>query len=99
MIDDDGSLAIGKFEAPSPTRGSVTKGEVLAMGLARDAGITTADARLVFSDGTPVALIRRFDRGATGRIPYVSAATMLQAESNDAIVHTCTARWSTCCAS
>jgi serine/threonine-protein kinase HipA len=80
VIDDDGRLSIGKF--PSVTdQTAVTKAEVLAMRLARRAGITAADARLVNSDGIPVALVRRFDRTADGaRLPYISAATMLGAD-------------------
>jgi len=81
VIDDDGRLSIGKF--PSVTdHTAVTKAEVLALQLARRAGITAADARLISSDGIPVALIRRFDRTAdNGRLPYISAATMLGADS------------------
>jgi len=87
VLDEDGSLAIGKFPSVDDTR-SVTKGEVLALRLARDAGIDAASARLVLSDATPVALIRRFDREPGGRIPYMSAATMLQANSGDPADHT-----------
>jgi serine/threonine-protein kinase HipA len=51
------------------------------MQLASASGVQVAEARLVDSDGTPVALIRRFDRTAGGgRIPYVSAATLLGAD-------------------
>jgi serine/threonine-protein kinase HipA len=77
VLDDDGQLAIGKFPSVNDER-SVTKGEVLAMQLARSSGLRVAAARLVDSDGVPVALIRRFDRTVNGgRIPYVSAATLL----------------------
>ena len=83
VIDDDGQLSIGKFPSVADER-PVTKGEVLAMRLAKRAGIDAADARLVESDGTPIALIRRFDRPAGGgRLMYVSAATMLGAEPGD----------------
>lgn len=80
VIDDDGRLAIGKF--PSVTdQTAVTKAEVLALRLAQRAGIAAAEARVVSSDGIPVALIRRFDRAANGaRLPYISAATMLGAD-------------------
>ena len=74
--DDDGRLSIGKFPSVQDQR-AVTKGEVLALRLAKRAGINAADARLVDSDGIAVALIRRFDRTAAGRIMYISAATML----------------------
>jgi serine/threonine-protein kinase HipA len=77
VVDDDGRLAIGKFPSVKDER-AVTKGEVLAMQLARASGLRVAEARLVDSDGVPVALIRRFDRTDNGeRIPYVSAATLL----------------------
>ena len=83
VIDDDGQLSIGKFPSVADER-PVTKGEVLAMRLAKRAGIDAAEARLVESDGTPVALIRRFDRPpGGGRLMYVSAATMLGAEPGD----------------
>lgn len=79
--DEDGSLAIGKFPSVQDER-AVTKGEVLAMQLAKKAGINAADTRLVDSDGVPVALVRRFDRTTDGkRILYASAATMLGVES------------------
>lgn len=77
VLDVDGHLAIGKFPSVADER-AVTKGEVLALHLARRAGITTADARLITSEGLPVAVIRRFDRlPGGGRIAYCSAATML----------------------
>ena len=80
VVDDDGRLAIGKFPSVNDER-AVTKGEVLAMQLASASGLLVAGARLVDSDGVPVALIRRFDRTVNGgRIPYVSAATLLGAD-------------------
>lgn len=87
VIDDDGMLAIGKFPSVGDAR-AVTKGEVLAMQLARKAGINAADARLVDSDGVPVAVIRRFDRTMDGRrLMYVSAATLLGADLAGAQAH------------
>lgn len=57
---------------------------MLALTLARRAGIDAAGARLIDSDGVSVAVIRRFDRHADdGRIPYVSAATMLGVDRDD----------------
>ncbi|MBN9235731.1 phosphatidylinositol kinase [Mesorhizobium hungaricum] len=90
VVDDYGRLAIGKFPSVNDDR-SVTKGEVLAMTLARKAGVDAAEARLVNSDGVPVALIRRFDRTRDGgRLMYVSAATMLGADPGDASEHSYT---------
>jgi serine/threonine-protein kinase HipA len=80
ILDQDGSLSIGKFPSVQDTR-LVTKGEVLALQLARRAGIDAASARIVDVDGTPVAVIRRFDRPASGgRLMYVSAATLVGAD-------------------
>jgi serine/threonine-protein kinase HipA len=91
VVDDDGHLSIGKFPSVSDER-AVTKGEVLAMRLARSAGIDAAEARVVMSEGVPVALIRRFDRGAAGgRLLFVSAATMLGVEATEAGPQTYTA--------
>jgi serine/threonine-protein kinase HipA len=88
--DGDGWLAIAKFPSVADQR-PVTKGEVLALTLARRAGIQAAEARLVMSDDLPVALIRRFDRLLDGsRIPYVSAATLLGVERDDPENHTYT---------
>ncbi|MEA9393469.1 HipA domain-containing protein [Acerihabitans sp. TG2] len=83
VIDEDGSLALGKFPSVGDTR-SVTRGEVLALCLAQQAGIESAPARIAELEGIPVAIIRRFDRdGADGRIPYQSAATVLQASREE----------------
>lgn len=87
MLDGEGRLAIGKFPSVNDER-SVTKGEVLALRLARQAGINAATADLIDSEGSPVALIRRFDRPeGGGRLMYISAATMLGAEPGDAGEH------------
>ena len=90
VIDDDGMLAIGKFPSVQDTR-AVTKGEVLAMQLAKKAGINAAATRLVDSDGVPVALIRRFDRTPAGkRLVYISAATLLGVDPASAQEHSYT---------
>lgn len=87
VIDENGQLCIGKFPSVQDDR-AVTKGEVLALLLARESGITAAEARLVDSDGSPVALIRRFDRPDDGgRLMYISAATMLGANTRDGSEH------------
>jgi serine/threonine-protein kinase HipA len=90
VIDDDGALSIGKFPSIVDER-AVTKGEVLALTLARNAGINAAAARIVESQDLPVALIRRFDRRGNGdRVMYVSAATMLGVEVTEPEEHTYT---------
>lgn len=83
LVDEDGRLAIGKFPSVNDAR-SVPRGEVLAMKLAALAGIDAAPSHVVTLGDTPVAVIRRFDRDdAEGRIPYQSAASLLQALRNE----------------
>jgi len=83
LVDEDGRLAIGKFPSVADTR-SVTRGEVLALKLAALAGVDAAAARIVVLGDVPVAVIRRFDRDAVdGRIPYQSAASLLQASREE----------------
>jgi serine/threonine-protein kinase HipA len=87
VVDRDGRLSIGKFPSVNDER-PVTRGEILAMTLAKAAGIRAADARLVESGGLPVALIRRFDRTDDGkRRMYVSAATLLGADPDESREH------------
>jgi serine/threonine-protein kinase HipA len=82
IVDEDGHLAIGKFPSVSDDR-AVTKAEILALNLATAAGINAARGRIVHSDGIAVALIRRFDRVRTARIPYLSATSMLLASREE----------------
>ncbi|WP_323016868.1 HipA domain-containing protein [Castellaniella sp.] len=82
--DADGHLALAKFPSRADQR-DVIRGEVLAMLLAAQAGINVATARVELIDKTAVAIIRRFDRVSDGgRIPYLSAATMLQSDGREA---------------
>jgi len=78
ILDVDGTLAIGKFPSVKDTR-SIVHGEVLALRLAATAGINAARARVVDSEGVPVAVITRFDRVAERRLLYLSARSLLQA--------------------
>jgi serine/threonine-protein kinase HipA len=88
LLDEDGTLALGKFASVKDAR-SVTRAEILALHLAAAAGINAAVGRIVAVDGTPVAVITRFDRTSDhGRIPYLSAASMLQALRNEEHAYT-----------
>lgn len=89
VVDDRGALSIAKFPSIQDDR-PITKGEVLALQLARSAGIDAANAQLIDSDSTPVALIHRFDRVVEGRLMYLSAATLLGAEPTDPQEHSYT---------
>ncbi len=88
VMDDDGTLALGKFPSVKDER-SITRGEVLALRLARQAGIETSNGRIVMVKGTPIAVISRFDRTKNhGRIAYLSAASLLQANRNEEHAYT-----------
>lgn len=78
LVDADGSLAIGKFPSVKDTR-SVVHGEVLALSLAKAAGINAATARVVDSAGVPVAVVTRFDRLKGKRLMYLSARSLMDA--------------------
>jgi len=83
ILDADGALSLGKFSSVTDER-AVTRGEVLAMRLAKLAGIDSAQARIVMVQNQPVAIIRRFDRTPEqNRIPYISGVTLLQANRGD----------------
>lgn len=81
IIDEDGSLAIGKFPSISDTR-SIVHGEVLALTIAKSAGINAASARVIETKSVPVALISRFDRCHGQRLMYLSARSLMQARPN-----------------
>ena len=81
IIDADGNLSIGKFPSVGDTR-SIVHGEVLALHLAKRCGIDAASSQVIDSDGIPVALIKRFDRNGPKRLMYLSANSLLQANSN-----------------
>ena len=87
IADNDGSLAIAKFPKPDDDR-SIPHGEVLALALARRAGINVPAARLQDVAGRPVALITRFDRQNGRRIPFLSAMSLLGLNDGDEATYT-----------
>ncbi len=72
----DGRLAIAKFPRPDDTR-DIAAGEILALSLAKRAGITVAEHQLVSVGGKAVSVITRFDRDGACRIPFISASSLL----------------------
>jgi serine/threonine-protein kinase HipA len=88
VLEEDSSLALGKFPSVNDAR-NVTRAEVLALRLAQRAGIDAAHARIIQIDDAAVAVVRRFDRtDDNARIPYLSAASMLQATRNEERAYT-----------
>jgi len=72
----DGRLAIAKFPKPDDIR-DIAAGEILSLTLARQAGITVAEHRLVAAGNKSVSVITRFDRDGAHRIPFLSANSLL----------------------
>lgn len=82
VVDQHGTLFIAKFPRETDDY-SVETWEAVALGLARRAGIETPDHRLADVAGKKVLLSKRFDRAASGRLPFLSAMSMLQAADGD----------------
>lgn len=80
--DRDGHLAIAKF----PNKGdefNVVLWEALALTLAAKAGVSAPAWRLESAANKPVLLLRRFDRVAGVRLPFLSAMSMLGAKDQE----------------
>lgn len=73
---NDGRLAIAKFPKPDDVR-DIASGEVLALHLARQAGINVAEAQLIVVGKRSVSVITRFDRSGGRRLPFLSAHSLL----------------------
>ena len=87
VVDKDGLLAIAKFPKPDDDR-SIPHGEILALALAKQAGVNAAKGRLLTVSGRSVALIRRFDRAGDRRIPFLSAMSLLGLNDGDIATYT-----------
>lgn len=83
IMGADGTLLIAKFPGPSDER-DIPLWEYVTFQLARRAGLRTPVVRLHKAAGKHVLLVSRFDRQGAGRIPFVSAMSMLQARDGDA---------------
>lgn len=79
--DKDGCLAIAKFPHKDDEIDTV-RWEAVALSLAEKAGIPVPSWRMETVVDKPVLLLRRFDR-AEGRIPFLSAMSMLGATDNE----------------
>ena len=80
--DVDGALAIAKFPARTDDF-SVVRWEAVALLLAERAGIDVPQRRLETIGNAPVLLLRRFDRRATARVPFLSAMAALGAADHE----------------
>lgn len=76
-VRDGDSLWLAKFTSVHDQQ-PIERVEVATQQLARACGIRTPDVRLELSETAfPVALVKRFDRRGSARIPYISARTAL----------------------
>lgn len=82
VCDRDGSLAIAKFPRKDDEF-NVVVWEAVALTLAKNSGIKVPEWRLENILEKPVLIIKRFDRNPTGRIPFLSAMSMLDARDNE----------------
>jgi serine/threonine-protein kinase HipA len=83
VLDTKGRLAIAKFPSPQADEWDVIRWEAVALTLAADSGITVPEHELHVIESRPVLVVRRFDRGASSRIGYLSAMSMLQAKDGE----------------
>jgi serine/threonine-protein kinase HipA len=80
--DRDGTLLIAKFPARTDPYG-IVRWEAVALSLARRAGIEVPEARIERVSNVAVLLVRRFDRGGRGRIPFLSAMSAVGADDRE----------------
>ena len=80
--DRDDGLAIAKFPHADDDR-DIVLWEAVALALAARGGIAVPDWRIERVAARRVLVLRRFDRGGAGRVPYLSAMSMLGAADNE----------------
>lgn len=83
--DADGGLAIAKFPRPQDAEDDldVVRWEGVALALAAGSGIEAPVWRLEQAAGRDVLVVRRFDRRAARRVPFLSASSMLGAADHE----------------
>ncbi|MCP5143185.1 MAG: type II toxin-antitoxin system HipA family toxin [Gammaproteobacteria bacterium] len=82
-VRDGDALWLAKFTSVHDQR-PIERVEVATLRLARACGIRTPEVRLELTESPfPVALIERFDRRGSARIPYISARTALGKTGTD----------------
>jgi serine/threonine-protein kinase HipA len=82
-VRDGETLWLAKFTSVHDQQ-PIERVEIATLRLARSCGIRTPVARLELPDTPfPVALIQRFDRRGTARIPYISARTALEKKGTE----------------
>ena len=80
--DKNKQLAIAKFPHKDDDFDAV-RWEAVALSIASKAGIPVPEWRIEVVSDKPALLLRRFDRTGRGRIPFLSAMSMLGARDNE----------------
>lgn len=80
--EPDGRTMVAKFERDNDNY-PVIRWEALMLLLAQNAGIKVPDNRLVEEGGKAILLMERFDRAGDGRVPFISALTMVGASDSE----------------
>lgn len=81
--DTDGRLSIAKFPHAQDEL-NVVLWEAVALALAGESGIEVPERRIETVAGKHVLIVRRFDRRAGHRVPFLSAMSMLGATDHEA---------------
>ncbi len=82
ILDQYGHLSIAKFPKDNDDY-SIETWEAIALTLARQAQIETADFQLLTVANKKVFLSKRFDRQQSQRIPFLSAMAMMHAKDGE----------------
>lgn len=82
LRDHDGQLAIAKFSRKDDDF-PIVLWEAVALTLAAKSGIVVPEWRIETVLDKPVIIIKRFDRKALNRIPFLSAMSMIGARDNE----------------
>lgn len=77
-VRDGDDLWLAKFPRSTDSN-DVPLWEMVGLDVAARAGVATPERRLLDVGGRNVLLVRRFDRDAADRVPYISARTMVGA--------------------
>ena len=80
--DADGRLCIAKFPHPQDEV-DVVLWEGIALALAGEGGVDVPERRIESTAGKRVLIVRRFDRRAGHRVPFLSAMSMLGATDRE----------------
>ena len=82
ILDKNDQLLIAKFPR-SDDEHNMVLWEAVVLKLAETAGIPVSDYEVTYVAERPVLLLRRFDRIAGARVPYLSAMSMLGAQDHE----------------